>query len=122
MFFSVLSSLLGSKPNVFGSFFELPTNRPESSSSLPTSLSAVSEAPFHDRWSNRSALEGRFRYSDLKEAAPRGSLWVLYMVEQVRMSCRVGIGGCARQLQREIVGFEAAGRGWREDGRAFWAR
>src|SRR6266404_7283698 len=67
--------------------------------------------PSHDRYSNRGALEGRVRYSDLKEAAPRGSLWVLYMVEQVLMICKVVVGGCARQLQREIVRFEAADRG-----------
>jgi hypothetical protein len=36
------------------------------------------------------------------------------MVEQVLMICKVAVGGCARQLQREIVCFEAAGRGWRE--------
>ena len=59
-------------------------------------------------------MYGRFRYSDLKEAALRGSLWVLYKVEQVLMICNVGIGGCARQLQGGIVRFEAAGRGWRE--------
>src|SRR2546430_16036614 len=57
-------------------------------------------------------MYGRFRYSDLKEAALRGSLWVLYKVEQVLMICNVGIGGCARQLQGGIVRFEAAGRGW----------
>src|SRR2546430_17113685 len=59
-------------------------------------------------------MYGRFRYSDLKEAALRGSLWVLYKVEQVLMICNVGIGGCARQLQGGIVRFEAAGRGWRD--------
>jgi hypothetical protein len=31
------------------------------------------------------------------------------------MICKVAVGGCARQLQREIVRFEAAGRGWREE-------
>ena len=30
------------------------------------------------------------------------------------MICKVAVGGCVRQLQREIVCFEAAGRGWRE--------
>ena len=60
--------------------------------------------------------EGRFRYSALKEAAPRASLWVLYVVEQVRLMCRADVGGCARQLQREIVQIERAGRGWREGG------
>ena len=30
------------------------------------------------------------------------------------MICKVAVGGCARQLQGEIVRFEAAGRGWRE--------
>jgi hypothetical protein len=67
-------------------------------------------------------LEGRFRYSDSKEAAPRGSLWVLYMAEQVPMICKVAVGGWARQLQREIVRFEAAGRGLEKAGRRFWAR
>jgi hypothetical protein len=57
------------------------------------------------------ALEGRFRYSDLKEAAPRGSLWVLYMDEQISMIWEVAVGGCARQLQRERVERRIA-RGW----------
>ena len=70
--------------------------------------------PHHDRQSIAVLWEGRFRYSDLKEAALRGSLWVLYKVEQVLMICKVGIGGCARQLQRGIVRFEPAGRGWRD--------
>jgi len=30
-----------------------------------------------------------------KEAARRGSLWVLYMVELVRTICKVAVGGCA---------------------------
>ena len=77
--------------------------------------------PFHDRYSNRGALEGRVRYSDLKEAAPRGSLWVLYMVEQVLMICKVAVGGCARQLQREIVRFEAATEAEEKAGTALWA-
>jgi hypothetical protein len=50
-----------------------------------------------------SVLCGRFRYSDLKEAARRVSLWVLYVIEQVRMICKVAIGGCVRQLHREKV-------------------
>ena len=37
--------------------------------------------PLHDRYSIEVHFEGRFRYSDLKEAAPGGSLWVLYVVE-----------------------------------------
>jgi hypothetical protein len=45
---------------------------------------------------------------------PRGSLWVLYMVEQVLMICKVAAGGCARQLPCEIVRFEVAGGGGRE--------
>src|SRR5437879_4683417 len=52
--------------------------------------------PVQDRQSNRGALEGRFRYSDLKDAAPRGSLWVLYMAEQVLTICKVAVGGCVR--------------------------
>jgi len=79
-------------------------------------LSAVSEAPDSRQVVDRGPLEGRFRYSDLKEAAPRGSLWGLYTVEPVPMVCKVAVGGCARQLPREIVRFEAAGRGWREGG------
>lgn len=58
--------------------------------------------------------EGRVRYSDLKEAARRASLWILYVVEQARLRYRVAVGGSARQLQREIVGIERTGRGWRE--------
>jgi hypothetical protein len=42
----------------------------EQSRSLPISLSAVSEAPTSEYLSFRCALKGRFRYSDLKEAAP----------------------------------------------------
>ena len=34
------------------------------------SLSAVSEAPTSEDLSFRCAVKGRFRYSDLKEAAP----------------------------------------------------
>ena len=78
--------------------------------------------PFHDKQSTRSALDGRFRYSDLNEAAPRGSLWGLYRVEQVRMICEVAVGNCARQLQgvrsyalRRLP--EAGEMVWR----AFWA-
>jgi hypothetical protein len=48
-------------------------------------------------------LAGRFGYSDLKEAAPEGSLWVLYVVKQIPTSFKVGIGGCPRQLQRETA-------------------
>jgi hypothetical protein len=75
------------------------------------SLSAVSEAPASGQVVDRGALEGRFRYSDLKEAAPRVSLWVLYVVEQVGLMCRVAVGRCVRRLQCEIVGIERAGRG-----------
>src|ERR1039457_2141358 len=79
-----------------------------------TSLSAVSEAPASRQVVDHGALGGRFRYSDLKEAAPGASLWVLYVVEQARQRYRVAVGGSARQLQREIVGIERTGRGWRE--------
>ncbi len=41
---------------------------------------------------------GRFGYSDLKEATLGGSLWVLYVVEQVAMVCEVAVGGGAWQL------------------------
>src|SRR6266567_6120595 len=46
--------------------------------SLP-SLSAVSEAPTSEDLSFRCAVKGRFRYSDLKEAAPGDygiSIWM----------------------------------------------
>jgi len=36
------------------------------------------------------------------------------MVEQVLTIWKVAVGDCVRQLQREIVCFEAAGKGWRE--------
>ncbi len=41
-------------------------------------------------------MRGRFRYSDLKEAALCVSLWVLYVVEQVRMIWKVPVNGCVR--------------------------
>ena len=37
---------------------------------VPISLSAVSEAPTSEDLSFRGAVKGRFRYSDLREAAP----------------------------------------------------
>jgi len=40
---------------------------------VPISLSAVSEAPTSEHLSFRCAVKGRFRYSDLKEAA-RGTM------------------------------------------------
>jgi len=48
---------------------------------VPGCPSAVSEAPTSKDLLFRCAVNGRFRYSDLKEAAPRGSLWGLYRVE-----------------------------------------
>ena len=68
---------------------------------LPVSPSAVSEAP--TTVVDSSGLEGRFRYGDLKEAALRGSLWVLYVIEEVPMIYKVAVGGCVRQLEREKV-------------------
>ena len=62
------------------------------------SLSAVSEAPISREVVESRCSGGRFRYSDLKEAARRGSLWVLYMAEQVLRICEVAVGGCVRQL------------------------
>jgi hypothetical protein len=44
-------------------------------------------------------LCGRFGYSGLKEAALRGSLWVLYVVEQILMFCNIAVGDWVRQLQ-----------------------
>ena len=67
--------------------------------------------PHHDRSSIAVVWEGRFRYSDLKEAARRASLWILCVVEQARLRYRVA---SARQLRREIVRIERTGRGWRE--------
>ena len=46
------------------------------------SLSAVSEAPTSEDLSFRCAVKGRFRYSDLKEAAP-GDYGGLYLDEPV---------------------------------------
>jgi hypothetical protein len=43
------------------------------------------------------------------------------MVEQVLMICKVAVGGCARQLQREIVRFEAATEAEEKAGTALWA-
>jgi hypothetical protein len=65
------------------------------------SRSAVSEAP--TTVVDSSALEGRFRYSDLKETARRVSLWVLYVAGPVAIICKVVVGGCVGQLQREKV-------------------
>ena len=45
-----------------------------------------------------TSVWGRFRYSDLKEAAPRGSLWVLYEVEQIRLVSKVAVGDEAGQF------------------------
>jgi hypothetical protein len=86
-----------------------------------TSLSAVSEAPTSRDLLFRSAVNGRFRYSDLKEAAPRGSLWVLYRVEQVRMICKVAVGSCGWELQREICAWRRVAERLREGCSAFWA-
>jgi hypothetical protein len=54
--------------------------------------------PRAQSWSLRAA-EGRFRYSDLKEAAPRGSLCGLYLDEPVLIVCEVGVAVGALRFQ-----------------------
>jgi hypothetical protein len=54
------------------------------------SLSAVSEAPKSEDLSVGCAVKGRFRYSDLKEAAP-GGLWDLCLYEPVLMVCEFAV-------------------------------
>jgi len=78
------------------------------------SLSAVAEAPTSGQVVDWRCSGGALQIQRLEGSRPRGSLWVLYLVEQVLMICKVAVGGCVRQLQREIGRFEAAGRGWRE--------
>ena len=72
------------------------------------SLSAVSEAPPSEDLSFRWAVKGRFRYSDLKEAAP-GGLWGLYLNELVLMvgEVDVAVGALWFQLlmaERMVMG------------------
>jgi len=57
---------------------------------VPKSLSAVSEAPTSEDLPFRCAVYGRFRYSDLKEAAP-GGLWDLYLDEPVLIVCEFAV-------------------------------
>jgi hypothetical protein len=57
---------------------------------------------------------GALQIQRLEGSRPSREPMGLYTVEQVPMICKVAVGGCARQLQREIARFEAAGRGWRE--------
>jgi len=73
----------------------------------------------HAQFEFECALGGRFGYSDLKEAAPRGSLWVLYVVEQVGMICKVAVGDCARPLQREIDALRWLAEAGEKAGRTF---
>jgi hypothetical protein len=54
--------------------------------------------------------EGRFRYSDLKEAAPRGSLWGLYLDEPVLIVCEVGVAVGALRFQLVIALRMVVGR------------
>src|SRR5579864_9851733 len=78
------------------------------STTRATSLSAVSEAPPSEDLSFRWAVKGRFRYSDLKEAAP-GGLWGLYLNELVLMvgEVDVAVGALWFQLlmaERMVIG------------------
>jgi hypothetical protein len=41
------------------------------------------------------------------------------MAEQVLTICKVAVGGCVGQLQRQIVRNEVAGKGWREGWQGF---
>ncbi len=75
---------------------------------VPRCLSAVSEAPPSEDLSFRWAVKGRFRYSDLKEAAP-GGLWGLYLNELVLMvgEVDVAVGALWFQLlmaERMVMG------------------
>jgi hypothetical protein len=46
---------------------------------------------------------GRFGYSGLKEAALRGSLWVLNVIAQMLMLCNVAVGDwCRAALKARI--------------------
>jgi len=75
-----------------------------------TSPSAVSEAPRSKDLLFRCAVNGRFRYSDLKEAAPRGSLWGLYLDEPVLIVCEVGVAVGALRFQLVIALRMVVGR------------
>ena len=55
-------------------------------------------------------MDGRFRYSDLKEAAP-GELWDLYMDEPVLIVCELLLRSSAWSFSRGIA-REGVGRGW----------
>jgi hypothetical protein len=55
------------------------------------SLSAVSEAPTSEEWGVETSVEGRFGYSDLKEAAPRDYGICIWMGRSDRLLvCRCG--------------------------------
>ena len=67
-------------------------------------LGSVSEAPTsEDELRSQRAIHGRFRYSDLKEAALRGELWDLYGPEPIY--CLF-----ARTLFASNVGTDTNGR------------
>ena len=87
------------------------------------SLSAVSEAPTSEDLSFRCAVKGRFRYSDLKEAAPWG-LWGLYLNEQVLMVGEVDVAVGALWFQLLMAERMVMGRRIEESGAhnhtAFW--
>ena len=53
-------------------------------------LSTVSEARTSEDLSSRCAVKGRFRYGDLKEAAP-GGLWDLYLDEPAVIVCEFAV-------------------------------
>jgi hypothetical protein len=67
------------------------------------SLSAVSEAPTNVGMGVETLCRGRFRYSDLKEAAPRVSLWGLYGEEPVPIVCEVSVAVGALRFQLVIA-------------------
>ena len=79
------------------------------------SLSAVSEAPTSEDLPFRCAVYGRFRYSDLKEAAP-GELWGLYVDEPVLMVCEVSVAVGALRFQLVVAERMVVGRGIGESG------
>ena len=53
---------------------------------------------------------GRSRYSDLKEAAPRSSLWGLFVDQPVLIVCEVAVAVGALRFQLVIAGRMVAGR------------
>ena len=65
--------------------------------------------------------EGRFRYSDLKEAARRASRWILYVVDQaaeVQSCVLAAVRGSCSARSYSLRGLAEAGE---KADRALWA-